>query len=251
MIEDPVQAANEFIKRLRAAKSAVVLTGAGVSTDSGIPDFRGPTGLFSKVSQRTFEIDFFLDFPEEYYKIAIEHIHTLADKQPCDTHRMLSKLESCGLIRGIITQNIDGLHQKASSKNVTEFHGDVVHFYCTRCEKEFDRTFVDEQIRTNGLPNCDACGRLIRPGIVFYGDPIPMNALYDAQLLANTADLFIAIGSSLEVNPAAGLALQARQTGADLCIITRGTTPLDDMADLRIHCDLKAFSQNVLSRLDA
>ena len=241
----------QALQRLRQAKSAVVLTGAGVSTHSGIPDFRGPSGLYSKISQRTFEIDFFNDFPAEYYSIAIEHIHTLADKKPNTTHDMLSKLESLGMIKAVITQNIDGLHQKAGSKNVIEFHGDVTRFYCTRCKKEFDRTFVDTCIRTKGIPACDACSSLIRPGIVFYGDPISTETLYDAQLMAQTADLFIAVGSSLEVNPAASLAVHARSTGAELWIINRGPTALDSLADLRIEIDLKTFSENVLTLLSA
>jgi len=243
--------AQQFLKRLRKAKSAVVLTGAGVSTDSGIPDFRGPAGLYSKISQRTFEIDFFMDFPAEYYRIAIEHIHTLIDKQPNLTHTLLSELEARGLLLAVITQNIDGLHHKAGSKNIIEFHGNVSRFYCTRCEKEFARGYVDHQIRVEGLPACDNCGSLIRPGIVFFGDMIPMDALYDAQLLAQNADLFIAVGSSLAVNPAASLAVQARQTGAELDIINRGPTALDSLADVRIETDLKVFSENVLNLLRA
>lgn len=222
-----------------------------MSTDSGIPDFRGPSGLYSKISQRTFEIDFFCDFPAEYYKIAIEHIHTLADGEPNAAHFMLSKLESLGMIQAVITQNIDGLHQKAGSNNVIEFHGDVVRFYCTRCQKYFDRAYVDAQIREKDIPTCDACKCLIRPGIVFFGDPIPMDALYDARLLAQTADLFVAVGSSLEVNPAASLAVHARQTGAELIIVNRGTTALDTLADWRIETDLKTFSESVLALLRA
>lgn len=248
---NPNTQAEMFLRRLQQAKSAVVLTGAGVSTDSGIPDFRGPAGLYSMISPRTFEIEFFRDCPAEYYKIAVEYIHTLADKQPNAAHTMLSRLESSGLIRALITQNIDGLHQKAGSKNVIEFHGDVVCFHCTRCEKSFDRNYVDARIRADGIPACDACGHLIRPGIVFFGDPIPMDALYDARLLTQTADLFIAVGSSLEVNPAASLAAAARQTGAELCIINRGPTALDALADRRIETDLKTFSEELLALLGA
>lgn len=241
--------AEDFLERLRTARSAVVLTGAGVSTDSGIPDFRGPSGLYSKISQRTFEIDFFQNSPEAYYEIAIEHIHTLADKEPNATHHLLSRLESKGLIKAVITQNIDGLHQKAGSRNVIEFHGDVTRFYCTRCGKEFDRTFVDAQIRSRKIPTCDVCSSLIRPGIVFYGDAIPMDALSDSQALADTAGLFIAMGSSLAVNPAASMAVRACQTGGQLCIINRGSTNLDGLADLRIEADLKQFSEILLELL--
>lgn len=249
MSQKPTQDVEEFISRLKKARCAVVLTGAGVSTDSGIPDFRSENGLYSKVSQRTFEIDFLLDSPDEYYAIAIEHIHTLADKQPNATHRALAELENRELIRAIITQNIDGLHQKAGAENVIEFHGDVTRFFCTRCETHFDRADVDSQIRRHRIPSCDACGALIRPGIVFFGDPIPMEALYDSQSLVQTADMFIAMGTSLAVNPAAGLAAAARNTGADLCIINRGPTQLDDLADIRIETDLKTFSEGLLKYL--
>jgi len=251
MTEDSSHNAQKFLQRLQKARTAVVLTGAGVSTDSGIPDFRGPGGLYSVLSPRTFEIEFFNASPVDYYKIAVDYIHTLADKQPNTTHIMLSELESVGLIRAVVTQNIDGLHQKAGSKNIIEFHGNVVRFYCTRCEKEFDRDSVDPQIRKSSTPVCDNCSGLIRPGIVFFGDPIPMNALYDAQLLAKTADLFIVIGSSLEVNPAASLAADATRTGAELVIINRGPTALDDVADWRIETDLNLFSESILAILRA
>lgn len=246
---DCTEQASEFLKRLKQAKSAVVLTGAGVSTDSGIPDFRGPSGLYSKISQRTFEIDFFNDFPDEYYKTAIEHIHTLADREPNATHIMLSKLESLGMLKAVITQNIDGLHQKAGSKNVIEFHGDVTRFFCTKCEKEFDRTFVDEQIRTKGIPTCSECNELVRPGIVFFGDMIPMDALYDSQFLSETADLFITMGSSLAVNPAASLALNAQRSGAGLIIINRGPTNLDPIAAEKYEVPLADFSNAVMACL--
>lgn len=243
--------AEEFLGRLRKAQCAVVLTGAGVSTDSGIPDFRSANGLYSKISEETFQIDFLYNSPEQYYKIAIEHIHTLADKAPNATHQLLAKLESQGLVRAVITQNIDGLHQKAGSDNVTEFHGDVTRFFCTRCEKHFDRGYVDAQIREKGTPACDDCGSFIRPGVVFFGDPIPMEAMYDSQSLVQTADLFITMGTSLAVNPAAGLAAAARNTGANLCIINRGPTNLDYLADLRIETDLKTFSEAVLNLLES
>lgn len=248
-VTDTKTCAEIFLSRLKTSANTVVLTGAGVSTASGIPDFRGPSGLYSRISQRTFEIDFFTDFPAEYYKVAVEFIHPLADMQPNPTHAMLSRLESAGLIDGLVTQNIDGLHQKAGSKNVVEFHGNVTGFFCTACEKPFPRTFVDDQVRANHIPKCDACGSLIRPGIVFFGDPIPPLAIDESLMLAENSDLFIAMGSSLEVNPAAGLAVQAKRGGACLCIVNLGPTYLDSYADLRLEIDLTAFSRNVLALL--
>lgn len=248
-IRNPEEAAGQFLEALRQSRSAVALTGAGVSTGSGIPDFRSPSGLYSKVSPRTFEIDFFMSFPDEYYKIAVEHIHPLADREPNAAHFMLARLEEQGLLKALITQNIDGLHFKAGSQNVIEFHGDVIHFFCMDCDQSFDRMYVDRAVRLSGSPHCDRCGALIRPGIVFFGDPIPLEALYKARKYTLDADLFIALGSSLEVNPAASLALDAYRAGARLMIINRGPTCLDPVAANRFEVDLTAFSAAVLERI--
>lgn len=245
-ITSPLEAAQRFISLLRQTGKTAALTGAGVSTASGIPDFRSPSGLYSKLSQRTFEIDFFYSSPEEYYRIAFEHIHTLADKQPSETHFMLARLEALSFLQGLVTQNIDGLHQKAGSENVIEFHGNVVSFYCTECDAPFDRRYVDEQIRSAGVPRCRQCNALIRPGIVFFGDMIPPDALYESRDLLEACDNFVVLGSSLEVNPAAGLALDAHRLGKTLVIINRGPTRLDPVASQRYEVDLQAFSQQVL-----
>ena len=239
--------ANQFIEDLNASQCRVVLTGAGVSTASGIPDFRSTGGLFSKISQRTFELDFFYDDPLAYYKIAVEHIHTLSDMIPNATHSMLARLEQAGSLQGIITQNIDGLHQKAGAKNVFEFHGDVVSFYCTNCDKPFDRQAVENQVATDVAPTCDQCDGIIRPGITFYGDMIKPDILEAAYALSERADLFIVMGSSLNVQPAASLAGLAKQNGAKLIIINFDSTPYDRMADTVWQCDLETFSQTVIN----
>lgn len=226
-----------------------MLTGAGVSVASGIPDFRSTNGLFSKISQETFEIDFFNSQPEEYYKIAKQFIHPLADKTPNVTHQMLAKLETRGLLKAVITQNIDRLHQKAGSKNVVEFHGNVVTFSCTKCPQKYTRVQVDEKIDTAGVPKCDKCGSLIRPDIVFYGDMIPHNVLLASQDICSRCDLFIALGSSLVVNPAASLTESAFYNGAKVIIITKGTTPYDKIAHHKFDTDLEQFSSDVLNLL--
>jgi len=248
-IRNPQEAAAAFLEAIRQSQCAAALTGAGVSTGSGIPDFRSAGGLYSKVSPQTFEIDFFLSCPADYYKIAIEYIHPLADKEPNPAHFMLARLEEEDLLKALITQNIDGLHFKAGSRNVIEFHGDVVHFFCMECDRSFDRNYVDEAIRLNGTPHCDRCGALIRPGVVFYGDPIPLEALYAARKYAHEADLFIALGSSLEVNPAASLALEAQRNGARLMIVSRGPTSLDPVASDRYEGDLTVFSTAVVQQI--
>jgi NAD-dependent deacetylase len=248
-IQNAHEAAQLFLSVLRQSRSAAALTGAGVSTASGIPDFRGAGGLYSKISPRTFEIEFFLSNPAEYYQIALEHIHPLADKTPNPTHTMLACLEQQNLLKALITQNIDGLHSKAGSKNVIEFHGNVVDFYCIECGSPSTRAEVDDQIRTRGLPKCSQCGGLIRPGIVFFGDLIPFDALQKAREYARQADVFVVLGSSLEVNPAASLALDAQRAGAKLIIVNRGPTRLDPVAAERYELDLTDFSAAVLSAL--
>jgi NAD-dependent deacetylase len=237
---------NLFVNSIKASKYAVAMTGAGVSVGSGIPDFRSSNGLFSKISQETFEIDFFNRRPDEYYNIAKQYIHTLADMQPNVTHKMLAELENKGLLKAIITQNIDRLHQKAGSKNVVEFHGNVVSFRCTGCSQKYLRPAVDEKIDKNKVPRCDKCNSVIRPDIVFYGDMIQQEALLNSQDLCNRCDLFIVLGSSLVVNPAAALTETAFYNGAKVIIITRGMTPYDKIASHKFDVDLETFSNEVL-----
>lgn len=246
-ITEPQKAADVLREFLAESGSAVALTGAGISTASGIPDFRGPSGLFSIVSQRVFEIDFFMSQPAEYYKIAIEHIHPIVDRQPSRAHILLARLEEQKIIKAVITQNIDGLHQKAGSKNVIEFHGNAGGFYCESCECTYECTAVDAMIRDSGVPRCTACAGLIRPAIVFYGDPIPADALWESETLAAGARLLWVLGSSLTVNPAAGLAYLAKNAGAKLVITTQGHTPYDPLADVKIECDLEALAEQMLT----
>lgn len=237
-----------FLKAIQNARYTAVLTGAGVSTASGIPDFRSPDGLYSKISQETFELDFLLNRPADYYKIAIEHIHPLDDKQPNPTHSLLAELERRNFLDILITQNIDRLHQKAGSQNVIEFHGDAANFHCLLCSRKYLRSDVDTQIRRQGIPNC-SCGGLIRPDIVFFGDPIPLTALMASQIACGQADLFIAMGTSLQVHPAGSLVSMAKQQGAKVFILNRGSTAMDYLADQRWEVDLTDFCAEALSIL--
>ena len=241
--------ATQFIEELKASHYTAVLTGAGVSTASGIPDFRSSNGLYSKISPETFDLNFFLNQPQAYYQIACEHIHPLADKSPNVTHTMLAELERRNLVDMVITQNIDGLHQKAGSINVIEFHGNVTGFHCTECNKPYTRTWVDAQIQSRRVPRCLACGALVRPDIVFFGDLIPVDALSAAQKAAEQSELFCVFGSSLQVQPAAGIAMLARPCGAKLVIVNREPTGMDSWADEVCYADLTEFSKAVLERL--
>ncbi|ARN56622.1 SIR2 family NAD-dependent protein deacylase [Sedimentisphaera salicampi] len=238
-----------FIDKLKKADNAVVLTGAGVSTSSGIPDFRSKNGLYSKISEDTFNLDNFLTNPMEYYKTALEYIHPLADSEPNVAHKMLAELESRGLIEAVITQNIDNLHQKAGSKNVIEFHGNINSFFCTGCGKQYTREAVEESAAAGKLPECTECGRMIRPGVVFFGDPIPEEALTYSYRLASECGAFAAIGSSLCVMPASNLPLIAMQGGADVFVINREQVYPDHMTKYNFTVDITEFSEAVLDFL--
>ena len=248
MSENIKEFGGELIERLERAERTVALTGAGVSVASGIPDFRSPGGIYSKVSQRTFELDFLYRQPEAYYAIAREYIHPLADKEPNATHKMLAELERRGLLEAIITQNIDSLHQKAGSKKVIEFHGNVNSFHCVRCNKPYERAEVEEKIENQRVPRCP-CGGLIRPGIVFFSDPIPLRALEESSKLSRGCDVFIAMGSSLTVQPAASLPVFANHGSAEVYIVNREPTRLDSLATVCLHENVEAFSQQVMELL--
>lgn len=244
----PEQAAEVFLKELKTSDRAVALTGAGVSTASGIPDFRSPGGLYSRVSQRTFQQEFFYSEPEKYYEIASEHIHPLNKKPANVTHKMLAELENQGLIEAVITQNIDGLHQKAGSENVIEFHGNIKDFTCTGCRKKFEKDEIDRKLKQSKLPRCE-CGAIIRPNIVFFGDPIPVDALNSARNLASSCDLLLAMGSSLTVQPAGSLPMIAIQSGAKLFIVNRDSTLYDSESTYTFNISLEDFSTCVLNRI--
>ena len=197
--------AREFVRILRSSQNAVVLTGAGISTNAGIPDFRSPKGIYTlgKCSPQIFDIDYFLSDPEPFYDFARDFLNIFKKVEPTFTHYFLAELEEKGKIKGIITQNIDGLHQQAGSKKVYEFHGSFWKSFCINCGKIFSFGEMRNLILLQKVPRCLDCGGLIRPDIVFFGEPVKF--LKEAFSLAGESDLFIVIGSSLTVYPAAAL----------------------------------------------
>jgi len=240
--------AEEFLEFLDESESTAILTGAGVSTASGIPDFRGPQGLYKKLPQYVFDLDFFLSQPAEYYKIAADRIHNLFNKEPNATHRLLAMLEKKGMIEGVITQNIDGLHQKAGSKKVIELHGNAQKFFCMSCGKRYTAEDVLKMLEVSDFPKC-TCGGLIKPDVVFFGEALPESAMAEAYILSENVELFITMGTSLVVYPAAHLPTFAKQKGAKLLIINQGETGLDYIADKKYECDLAEFSERIISLL--
>ncbi|MFW6120813.1 MAG: SIR2 family NAD-dependent protein deacylase [Petrotogales bacterium] len=243
------KAANEFVDYLKDSQCTVALTGAGVSTASGIPDFRGPNGLYKRLPNNIFELEFFKNNPAKYYELTFDLVHYFDEKQPGKTHKMLAKLEKEGYLEGVITQNIDGLHQKAGSSNVVELHGNTSRFVCMQCGKTYSKKHLIEILKKQNPPEC-SCGGLIKPDVVFFGEMLPMEALSQSEGMSLEADLFVALGSSLVVYPAAQYPLLAKRYGSRLVIVNRGETGLDSIADYKIDGDLEEFSQYVIDLLE-
>jgi NAD-dependent deacetylase len=218
---------------LSAARSAVVLTGAGISTESGIPDFRSPGGVWSKY--RTVYFDEFLasaDGRHEYWRQKCEMHADFAAAQPNAGHEVLARWEAGGRVRGTITQNIDGLHQLAGSRRVLELHGTARQAACLDCAARYDiDPLVAQFLSTNAVPTCPACGGRLKHATISFGQSLSPDVLMEATRLARQADLMLAIGSSLVVTPAADLPRIAKDRGARLVIINRDPTPLDPLAD--------------------
>lgn len=222
---------------LKESSSTVAFTGAGISTESGIPDFRSPGGIWSQT--RPIYFDEFLESAdarrESWRQKEILH-RDFANSQPNDGHLVLAKWESEGRIEGIITQNIDGLHQLAGSVHVFELHGTARAIECLRCAARYDVNEMMEQYRRTGQPpQCPHCDGLLKSATVSFGQTLPEGVLTDSIRLAERCELFLAIGSSLVVEPAAGLPRLARRRGAKLVIINRDPTPQDEFAHLVFH----------------
>ena len=227
---------------VRSAESVVVFTGAGVSTESGIPDFRSPGGVWSE-SQPVY-FDEFLRSPEarhEYWRQKSVSHREFANAQPNTAHRVLAEWEHRGRIRGVITQNIDGLHQQAGSQCVLELHGTAREVSCLTCSRCWPADpWVERFLKEEIPPNCPDCGGFLKHATVSFGQVLPEDVLMEAADWAASADLFIALGSSLVVYPAAGLPVAAVQNGGRLVIVNRTETPLDDAAALIFRGELGA-----------
>jgi len=217
----------------------VFFGGAGVSTESGIPDFRSVDGLYNQKwkypPETILSHTFFERYPEEYYRFHREKL-VIDGVKPNRCHLRLAELEQEGKLRAVVTQNIDGLHQAAGSKNVLELHGSILRAYCSRCRKSFDADLMNHG---TGVPRC-GCGGVIRPDIVLYEEALDQNVMRAAIQYIRNADVLIVGGTSLKVYPAAGLINYYR--GDKLVLITRNSTPAD--ADLVIHGKIgEVFSQ--------
>jgi len=223
----------------------VAFTGAGISTEAGIPDFRSPdTGLWETTGRLTQLIAFtslgFRLFPKAFYKRGLPLFSTLMEAHPTRAHRFLAELEEEGKLTAVITQNIDGLHQAAGSRTVCELHGHIRSGACIACDREYSLQDLESRLDGKHLPpRCGECGGVIKPGVVLFGDSLPMDDITLAFHHAIRADLLIVMGSSLTVTPAAHIPAAAVANGARLVIINRTPTPLDDRADVVIRGGLE------------
>ena len=227
---------NEKIKKLeeiiKESNNIVYLGGAGVSTESGLKDFRGQGGIYKQKYEYPAETilshNFFFEHNEKFYDFYFKEMVNLSVK-PNYAHYFLADLENKGKLEAIITQNIDGLHQKAGAKNVFELHGSVLRNYCMKCHKFYEAEYV---FNSNGIPKC-ACGGIIKPDVVLYEEGLNEETLNKSIIAINKADLLIVAGTSLTVYPASGLIDYFR--GRNLVLINRDVTPFDNRADLVIH----------------
>lgn len=228
---------------LAASERAVVLTGAGISVPSGIPDFRSSgTGMWEGVDpMEVAHVDAWRDDPDRFWRFYGERFASLVDKRPNRAHEVVAELERSGAIRGVITQNIDRLHRAAGSERLLEVHGSIESSVCMRCG---GRTGIERVVEllagADGAPECPACVEPLKPDVVLFGELLPADVLAEAERLALEADLMICIGSSLVVHPAAGLPRLTLQAGGSLAIVTEGETPLDDRAAVKLGGDVVA-----------
>ncbi|MCR5413818.1 MAG: NAD-dependent deacetylase [Kiritimatiellae bacterium] len=227
---------------IERSRRIVALTGAGVSTLCGIPDFRGPEGLYRNPdAERIFDIDWFDRDPSIYYRGCRELVYGLEKYSPGPVHHALKRLEDAGKLIGIATQNIDMLHQKAGSSNVWEIHGSPALHHCRRCGKASSFAEICARLASGEeVARCD-CGGVFKPDITFFGEALPEEAFLAAQNAALGADLMLVLGTSLTVFPAAGLPRITLRAGGKLAIVNAQPTSMDEFAEVRAT-DLSAFA---------
>jgi NAD-dependent deacetylase len=237
---------------LLGRQPGVVLTGAGISTESGIPDFRSAEGIWAQYDPfEVAHIDAFRRDPARVWEFYALRLDMLARAAPNDGHRALAELEERGLVRAIVTQNVDGLHSLAGSREVVEVHGSLREAECIHCGV---RVPMAEAVAQLPLPPCPECGEILKPGVVMFGEMLPAAAIERAQQLAAEAGLLLVVGSSLEVYPVAVLPELTRAAGGALAIVNRGSTPWNTRADVAIEGGagetLQALAGIVESRAD-
>ena len=220
---------------IRLRQPCVVLTGAGVSTESGIPDFRSPTGLWAKFDPLEYgSIEAFRRDPLKVWSFYKPRVAMLTQAEPNPAHLALAELERLCLVEAVVTQNIDRLHERAGSREVVEVHGSIRTATCPRCGESYGLERVLELLAAADAPACPACGEILKPDVVFFGELLAPGTIERAHELARRARLLLVVGSALEVYPVAGLPGETLSAGGELALVNRGPTPYDAQARLRL-----------------
>lgn len=246
-----MDAIKEIAMKLIKSNFAVVLTGAGISTGSGIPDFRGPQGIWKVLDPNLFHISHFYSDPLNTWKLFMNEMYEkIKDSKPNRAHYSLARLEELNIIKAVITQNIDNLHEKAGSKNVIELHGNMKYAICTQCQRKYDIESAFNEVKQNKIPTCPYCGGILKPDVVFFGEPLPEKELRKAFDLSSQSDLFLVLGSSLSVSPANQLPIIAKSNGAELIIINMGETELDSYADVKVDGKVEEIFPKICKKVE-
>jgi NAD-dependent deacetylase len=236
---------------IRERQPCVALTGAGVSTESGIPDFRSPTGIWARFDPLEYaSLEAFRRDPAKVWGFYAPRFAMLADAEPNAAHRALAELERRGLLRAVVTQNIDVLHERAGSREVLEVHGSIRTSSCLDCGASFPLAAIEEQLKSRGAPVC-TCGAVLKPDVVFFGELLPTATIDRAYALAAEAGVLLVVGSTLEVWPVAELPLVTRRAGGTVAIVNLGPTARDEDAELRIDGSAGETLESVVAALDA
>jgi NAD-dependent protein deacetylase/lipoamidase len=226
---------SRLARLIRECQPCVVLTGAGVSTESGIPDFRSPTGLWAQFDPLEYgSIEAFRRDPRKVWSFYKPRVAMLTEAEPNPAHTAFAELEQLGLVEAVVTQNIDLLHERAGSREVVEVHGSIRTATCPGCGARYELAQVLELLAEADAPACSSCGEILKPDVVFFGELLPREAIDRASELARRARLLLVVGSALEVYPVAGLPLETIGTGGELAIVNRGPTGFDAQASLKI-----------------
>ena len=234
-VHDPTEGSLLLADLIGAAHRVVIFTGAGISTESGIPDFRGPNGLWTRIKPIYFD-DFVSseDARLEDWRRRFTFNRQVAAAEPNRAHKAIARLVAGGKVTAVITQNIDGLHQRAGvpSEHIIEIHGNATHATCLDCDHPHGLDEMEAEIaRTGRAPVCRTCGGLVKAAVISFGQAMPVREMMRAEHAVQRSDLFLAVGSSLQVQPAASLPMAAKYAGANLVIVNRDPTPLDGIAD--------------------
>jgi NAD-dependent deacetylase len=242
--------ASALAQLIRDHRPCVVLTGAGMSTESGIPDFRSPTGIWAKFDPAEYAtLSAFRADPEKVWRFYKPRIAMLTGAEPNAGHFALAALERAGLVDAVVTQNIDQLHERAGTKNLIEVHGSIRTATCPACAESYPRKAVLAQLEGADAPACERCGGILKPDVVFFGELLPTAAIDRAFELARSAALLLVVGTSLEVHPVAALPEETLLAGGRVAILNKGPTPYDSRADLKLEGSAGAILEAVAEEL--